>query len=253
MDTIEKTVLYGANTTDLARELLVQHIRSFKKELNDKEELSLSTQAYLVTRRAICELLLMPEQLILEQELSNTLDMSRTPVREALVRLETEGWIQIIPRRGFMVTPITQADFSQTFEVLRALDESAVALATQVIDEDELEYLDILIQEQIEALNAGNLHEWTHLDRKFHQFIVEIANNQRLKEVRSIQSDMVYRANLYTIKTRTKPKHSILEHKAIVAAMRTGESNSARILQRAHQERVGKEMVHALENINAKI
>lgn len=232
---------------------LLKAIRSFLSDLNAKEELPLSQQAYLATRHAICELLLLPEQTVLERELSDLLEMSRTPVREALIRLETEGWIQIIPRRGFIVAAIAPDDFRQTFEVLQALDELAVTLATQHIMSHQLNQLDHLIKEQEVALEMDHLLKWTNLDREFHQLIIDAANNQHLKEVRDIQSDMIYRASLYTIKARIKPTHSILEHKAIVAAMRTQEPEAARTMLKSHQARAGKEMLKTLETITSQL
>ncbi|AVD54569.1 hypothetical protein BEH_24730 (plasmid) [Priestia filamentosa] len=108
------------NQSDLA--LIV---RSFLSDLDVNEESRLPQRAYLAIRHAIRHLQLPPGQTVLEREMAEILGMSRTPVRESLIRLETEGWVRLIPRRGFIVAPLVADDLQQIYEVVEALDGDA--------------------------------------------------------------------------------------------------------------------------------
>jgi DNA-binding GntR family transcriptional regulator len=164
--------------------------------------------------------------------MAEILGMSRTPVREALVRLDMEGWIHLIPRRGFIVSTILEDDLRQIYEVVEVLDGVAGRLATGRATSQQLNHLEFLIQEQKKALENDNLIAWTDLDDQFHSYIVDLAENPRLRGIMDSQSDQLYRARLYTIKYRPKPTRSITEHTAILAIMRASELTNLPMDQR---------------------
>ncbi|MFB4325688.1 GntR family transcriptional regulator, partial [Priestia sp. BR_2] len=168
-------------------------VRSFLSTLDTNDESRLPQRAYLAIRHAIRHLKLEPGQTVLEREMAEILGMSRTPVRESLVRLETEGWVRLIPRRGFIVAPLVADDLQQIYEVVEALDGVSGYLATPKVTDTELNHLEQLIQEQEKALELDNLLAWTELDDQFHDFIVDSAENQRLRGIVDSQSDQLYR------------------------------------------------------------
>ncbi|MDQ1607610.1 MAG: hypothetical protein QOE16_342 [Microbacteriaceae bacterium] len=180
------------------------------------------------------------------------LEMSRTPVREALVRLEMEGWVQIVPRRGFVVSPILGEDISQIYDVVEALDGVAGGLAAVRATAEQLAHLEILIQRQEAALERDDLIEWTDLDDQFHSWIVDLSKNPRLRVIVDSQADQIYRARLYTISHRPKPTRSILEHKAILAALRASAVEGAHAIMRSHRQRSRVEILNALTEMSEK-
>ncbi|WP_335444944.1 GntR family transcriptional regulator [Neobacillus drentensis] len=143
-------------------------------------------RAYLATRNAIRQLELPPGQTVLEREMVDILGMSRTPVREALVRFEMEGWVRLIPRRGFVVAPIVADDLQHIYEVVEALDGIAGSLAAKRATREELDKLDYLIEEQEKALASEDLLAWTDLDEQFHQLIVVLRKNSSDSMVESL-------------------------------------------------------------------
>ena len=213
----------------------------------DDDNLPLSQKAYYVMKDLIITIKLKPGQMILEREMVAALDMSRTPIREALVRLELDGWIRIIPRRGFLVSAIKAEEFEPIFEVVEALDELAISLATSKATAQDFERLDSIIRNQAEALKENNLLAWVNLDLLFHDKIIDMANNQRLKRIREAEYEHLYRLDLYTIKNRTIPLESLLEHQAIVANMKIRKAEAARIVLRSHRTRVIGEIKDAIE------
>ncbi|MFE0566557.1 GntR family transcriptional regulator [Priestia megaterium] len=229
---------------------LFSTVRSFLSTLDTNDESRLPQRAYLAIRHAIRHLKLEPGQTVLEREMAEILGMSRTPVRESLVRLETEGWVRLIPRRGFIVAPLVADDLQQIYEVVEALDGVAGYLATPKVTATELNHLEQLILEQEKALELGDLLAWTELDDQFHNFIVDLAENQRLRGIVDSQSDQLYRARLYTIGLRPKPTHSVIEHKAILAAMRANEPGAVRTLLQSHRHRARNEILEAIRSIS---
>jgi DNA-binding GntR family transcriptional regulator len=211
----------------------------------------LAQQAYSALRSAITYLRLPPGQAFLEREIVAALGISRTPVREALVRLEVEGWIQLIPRRGFSISPIGQDALRQIYEVVENLDGLAGRLAAGRATEEQLDQLELLIKKQSDALEADDLQSWAEFDDEFHSKIVEFAQNPRLRAIMEGQSDWIYRARLYTVSMRPKPTRSIDEHTAIVAAMRASSVDATQIMMEAHRHRAREEILEALRMIEA--
>ncbi|MEH7748113.1 GntR family transcriptional regulator [Neobacillus drentensis] len=249
MNTPDELALGDVNLKELDHSALSQNIHSFLYRLDNNGESRLPQRAYLATRHAIRQLQLPPGQTILEREMADILGMSRTPVREALVRLEMEGWVKLIPRRGFVVAPIVADDLQHIYEVVEALDGIAGSLAAKRATSEELDKLDHLIEEQEKALEEENLIAWTDLDEQFHQLIVDIARNPRLRGVMDSQSDQLYRARLFTIKLRPKPTRSIMDHKAIVSVMRAAEPDAARSMLQSHRFRARSEILQIIRSM----
>ncbi|MGM7719486.1 GntR family transcriptional regulator [Metabacillus sp. Hm71] len=225
-------------------------VRSFLSTLDVNGETRLPQRAYLAIRHSIRNLQLPPGQTVLEREIAEILGMSRTPVRESLVRLETEGWVRLIPRRGFIVAPLVADDLQQIYEVVEALDGVAGKLATGRATDEELNQLERMIEEQEKALEQSDLLAWTDLDDQFHNYIVDLAQNPRLRGVVDSQSDQLHRARLYTIEHRPKPTRSVIEHKAILAVMRAGDPEAVRTMLQSHRYRARNEILEALRSMH---
>lgn len=235
---------FSLHPTSMEKEVLF-----FINNLEGFDEYRLPQRAYHIVRLAIRDLILPPGKTILEREMAEALQMSRTPVREALVRLETEGMVRLIPRRGFIVEPIEREDLKQIYEIVERLDGLAVSLATVKVGKEEIDQLESLIEQQEEALEQNNLKKWAVLDDEFHNLIIDYAKNKRLRTVIDSHSDQLYRARLFTINHRPLPFHSIVEHKAIISCMKAKDSNAASVLMQSHRNRARNEILTAVEKI----
>lgn len=229
---------------------LEEELQLFIQNLKGMEQYRLPQRAYHTIRLAIRDLILPPGTALLEREISETLQMSRTPVREALVRLEIEGVVRLVPRRGFIVEPIEQEDLKEVYEIITTLDSLAIEIATANAIEEELDYLETIIDDQQAALAQEDLKKWSYLDDLFHATIIKYAHNKRLKTVIDSFADQSYRARLFTIKNRPLPLRSITEHKAIVFCMRAKDGKAASMLIQSHRRRAQKEILEVLGEIN---
>jgi DNA-binding GntR family transcriptional regulator len=211
----------------------------------------LPQRVYIVLRQAIRDLRLAPGQRVLEREVVEALGTSRTPVREALVRLETEDLVRLIPRHGFAVAPLAAEDMQQIYEVVEGLESMAVDLAAQHAGPDEIVRLDASIARQEQALQADDLHAWIAADEEFHRGILAPSGNPRLERLVETYEDQLHRARLYTIGRRAKPSLSTAEHRAVVEAIRARHGRAARELHHSHRQRARAEIVGILRALDA--
>lgn len=229
---------------------VISSFRKFIDSLDDgHQEHRLPQRAYQIIRLGIRDLILPPGSMILEREVGEALQMSRTPVREALVRLETEGLLRLVPRKGFVVEPIEKEDLREIYEVAENLEGLAVELATEIMTEEEIGCLEDINVQLEKALQNNQLNLWAHLDHEFHSSVIQFSKNKRLETLIDVYSDQLYRARLYTIHNRPILIKSIDEHKAMIACMKAKEGLAGRTIMQSHRKRAKKEIIRALDNI----
>ena len=199
---------------------------------------SLVGGAYDALKEAIRNNVFAPGYQGSEQEIASQLGMSRTPVHEAIIRLQEEGLVRVLPRRGVVVCAISPDDMREIYEVVIALETaSAELLAEKPADErspiaDELQAVNAAMQA---ALAADNLPEWAKADARFHQLLVERTGNGRLARMFHTVMDQSHRARMLTLRLRPKPTASVREHRAIFDAIRKGDPQAARERAKRHR------------------
>lgn len=183
-----------------------------------------------------------------EPEIALSLGMSRTPVREALIRLESEGLVEIIPRRGVRVLPININDMREIYEILTSLEPDVAAnIAAKNPTEVELRPLEEAAVEMESALEQGDLDTWADADDRFHHHMLELNGNRRLREFVLALNDQVHRTRIVTLRLRDKPMKSNQEHREILEHIRRGDADAARKAFRAHRKRAAQELISCLE------
>ena len=175
------------------------------------------------------------------------LAMSRTPVREALIRLAEEGMVEVRPRHGMRVLPVSADDMREIYEILTSLESTAAGrVASRGISEVERAALQDAIDEMDEALGADDRRRWAAADERFHLLLVELCGNERLRSLVGTFWDQAHRARLITLGLRPKPTASNRDHAAVVDAIFRGDAEAARRLHRQHRVRSGELLVDLL-------
>lgn len=183
----------------------------------------------------------------LEQELAEMLGMSRTPVREALIRLAEEGMVEVRPRHGMRVLPVSAKDMREIYEILTSLESAAAErVAARGVTAEELAMLQASVDEMEEALEVEDRRRWAAADERFHLLLVELCGNERLRALVGTFFDQAHRARLITLGLRPKPTASNRDHAAVVAAIAEGDAEAARRLHRQHRVRSGELLVDLL-------
>ncbi|WP_220443682.1 GntR family transcriptional regulator [Paracoccus luteus] len=195
-------------------------------------------RAYHHLRHRILTGSLAPGTTLLETELAALLGVSRTPVREATIRLAEEGLVEIRPRHGVRVRGLTLADVRDILDVFSALEVRAVELvARRGLAADEGRVLTALLARMERATAAGDIAAWSDLDDDFHSAIVGLCGNPRLLGTLGEYWGQQFRARALIVPLRPAPVQSDTEHRAIVAALIAGDAGRARMLHAAHRDR----------------
>jgi DNA-binding GntR family transcriptional regulator len=190
-----------------------------------------------------------PGAYVLEAEVVQSLGMSRTPVREALIRLEKEGLIRIRPRHGIQVLPISLNDMQEIYEVLTAVEaKAAELLAAQHPTAEDLRPLEAAVEAMEAALGAADRPSWADADVRFHRALVDLCGNRRLAEIARTHWDQTQRARLITIHLLPEPRDSTVEHRALLEAIASGDAPAARELHRRNRERGQSVMMETLRH-----
>jgi DNA-binding GntR family transcriptional regulator len=209
---------------------------------------SLVEAAYREIRARILDNAWPPGHTALEQALALELGMSRTPVREALIRLQNEGLVEVVPRHGMRVLPVSAADMKEIYDILTSLEAKAAELvAERKPSAGELAPLEKASRDMDKALKKDDLDAWAEADERYHRHLVEMCGNRKLAAVVYNYWDRAHRARMFTLRLRPKPADSTREHLAVVAAIRRGDAVAARELHRAHRERGSRELTEILQ------
>ena len=186
-----------------------------------------------------------------EPEIALRLAMSRTPVREALIKLEAEGLVELVPRRGVRVLPLQADDMREIYEILTALEpDAAASLALRKPSIEELEPLDSATSEMEAALRLEDLDRWARADDLFHRRLLELHGNRRLMDIVTGLYDQAHRARMLTLRLRELPVRSTEEHRQIVTNIHKGKSDTVRTVFVEHRKRAARELLKILENYN---
>jgi DNA-binding GntR family transcriptional regulator len=189
---------------------------------------SLSVTAYETIKHRILQNAYPGGFQVLEEQLCEELGMSRTPLREALVRLELEGLVEIIPRRGMRVLPLGAADIADIFQVLSSLELLAVRLLAEREDNKEsVERLQAEVNAMKKALAADDLDAWAGADERFHRALVDGSRNPRLAAAARALLDQSQRFRIFTLRMRDRPTKSTRSHEALVVALRRHDVDKA--------------------------
>jgi DNA-binding GntR family transcriptional regulator len=215
------------------------------------ERRSMVVQAYRELKRRIVANDLPPGAQFLEEELALMLGMSRTPVREAAVRLEQEGFVEIVPRRGLRVAPMSKRAVREINEVLECLEiQAAARLAARKLSDAEMKQLEAAVADMDVALAQEDINAWARADYEFHSLLIELCGNQHLTEVAQNYLDKAHRFRLLTLPLRPRPVYSNVNHAAVVEAIRRNDPQTAQDIHRAHKRRWASELTDLLERLD---
>jgi len=205
-------------------------------------------QAYRAIRQRILDNVYPAGYRALEREFAQEFALSRTPVREALLRLQAEGLLELIPRHGARVLPVSAGDMREIYEVLTALESAAAEIVTRrKPSAAELRPLSSASRDMTNALKADDLEAWAQADEHFHRQLIELSGNTVLMQTVQQLWDRAHRARMVTLRLRPRPVRSTQEHNAIVEAIRAGNPEATVRLYRSHRQRASVELLAILE------
>ena len=179
----------------------------------------------------------------LESELAEKLGMSRTPIREAALTLESQGLLELIPRKGVRVLPVSLDDMAEIYDVLTELESLSARNAAELgYDDADLKTLADAIDEMEVAVAGNDLERWAEADDSFHRELVRLGRNSRVNAIFEVMNDQVRRARTVTLYVRPVPHQSNTDHRDVMQAIKSGDARRASDIHRNHRQNA-KQMI----------
>ncbi|MBW1708037.1 MAG: GntR family transcriptional regulator [Deltaproteobacteria bacterium] len=206
------------------------------------QRINLRDQVYDILKRRIIFREIESGKKINEEELAKSLGVSRTPIRETLVRLEHEGIVEIIPRRGAFVISQSIEKVIDLLQVREVLEGLVARLATENIDRGLLDRLRHCLEEVSSTEDpAIRLLKYTPADVEFHTLLLEACDNELLKNMMESVNAHLQMVRLRTVALPGRPEQTVREHYEIVAAIERQDADLAEELMRKHVASVRKD------------
>lgn len=193
-----------------------------------------SRQVYRALRDAIISAELAPGQRISENELAERLAVSRTPIREALIRLREERFVRIVPQLGTFVMPISVAAVADAQFIRESLECAAVRLAAMRAGADDIAALGGLVRRQAEVTEHGDHERFAVLDDEFHAAICEIAGHSVAWEVAQRVKGHLNRVRRLSLPQPRYLEEMVGEHRLVLDALSAGDPDGAETSLRHH-------------------
>ena len=213
------------------------------------EYLPLRDVVFNTLRQAILKGELEPGERLMEIQLAERLGVSRTPIREAIRKLELEGLVLMIPRKGAEVAKISARSLRDVLEVRRALEELAIELACQRMSEEEVGNLQKAQEDFKKAIAEGDAMKIAETDEHYHDVIYEGTQNAKLIQMLNNLREQMYRYRLEYIKDEDKRKILVLEHEKILKTVRERKVAEAKEAVREH---IDNQEITVARNITEK-
>jgi len=175
-----------------------------------------------------------PGERLMENQLADRMGVSRTPIREAIRKLELEGLVVMIPRKGAEVANITEKDIKDVLEVRATLEGLAIRLACENMQPEDVERLTRVNQEFIQAVTNKETDKVLEWDVAFHDIIFEASGNDKLIQILNNLREQIYRYRMEYIYHIADHSQLVAEHLRIVDALKNKEPELATTLAVAH-------------------
>lgn len=218
-----------------------------KVNLNDYKPLR--DVVFDTLREAIITGELKPGERLMEVKLAEKMGVSRTPVREAIRKLELEGLVDMLPRKGAHVAELSVNDIINVLEVRASLDGLATSLAAQRITEEEINELKHIQAQLISYVEKDNLQGTIKKDVEFHDFIYRTSRNERLIQIASNLREMIHRFRVIYLKDLNSHKDVIKEHAEIYEAILKKDQQLAQEYAQRHIKNQEEMIVNAMKNM----
>ena len=194
----------------------------------------LREQVYRQLKDAIVNVVLEPNTRLIEEKLAADMGTSRTPVREAIQKLEKEGLIHRLPKGGFAVNVMSDEDTEEVFGIRSVLEGYAAYLATLRATEDDLRAMEEIVGKQEDCLKRAETDEILRLNTEFHDSLYRCANSKKLIPIINDLRDFIYRFRVLLLRHEGNAATSIQDHKDMIVLMRARNARQVERLVRKH-------------------
>jgi len=206
------------------------------KSLKD-DSASVTHRIYEKIRMAILKGEIPAGERLVELDLAAKMNSSRTPVREALQKIASEGLIYSIPRAGYIVGEISETDLEEIFEARTAIEQAAAKQALKYITPEELERIEENIRRSEESIRGGQKDQMIDFDTEFHDILCGAGRNKRLIQFSQTLRDHLLKYRMIALRIPRMARGATAEHKQIFKALKSKDSKKLEETIHYHLER----------------
>lgn len=212
-----------------------------------------AASAYSTIKERILDNTYGPNVTVTVQDLVDEFGMSRTPIRDALIRLEQERFVEIKPRHGFRVLPVRPDEMLEIYQLVAGLECIAIELIMERgLKAEALVQLRASGEGMRRALAADDLDVWSDADAIFHRLLMEFCDNRAVRKVVFEHTEQIWRARALTLRVRPKPIHSTQSHCETIEAMAAGDVRTAIRVHWEQRRRSSHELTDILARMNIR-
>jgi len=208
----------------------------------------LSERAYHAIKAAILTLKVRPGEILTTGNLALQLNISRTPVREALLRLQQDGLVKLLPQKGAEVVGICAEDITEILELRIVLESYAIKVATQRLTDEELQNLDRVLQEAMDAYQRGERGVASDTARQLHNMMINKVNNRRMRILLDSLEDHYMRIRFFSSLIPGRLEKSFAQHQAILAALKSRDTHRAEQAMINHLTSVKEDILASIDH-----
>jgi DNA-binding GntR family transcriptional regulator len=222
-------------------------LKKFHRATPSKNGIPVREKAYEHLKSAILSARIHPGERLTEEHLADEMGVSRTPVREALHRLELEGLIKPLETRGFVVSRDSREEVEELFELRAVLEGHALRIISGRISEKEINQLEGMIEKAEEALRKGKIDEVFRSNTKFHDMLhAMVAERRRLHRLIVNMRKYVLRYRKGTLQYPDGGRRAVDGHRKIVVALKLKDPDLCERVMREHIGQAKKDALDAL-------
>jgi DNA-binding GntR family transcriptional regulator len=210
-----------------------------------KDHVTLTHKTVQIIERAILNGSMKNGQRIVETELAKRLGISKAPVREALKKLEGDGIVELLPRKGYIVKPITLKSVNDFFEIMFLLEPEAAKLALRERTDSVCKEFDDLVMKMKEALRSEDYDSYTALNDQFHSLFYKLTENEWIAKINQMLRKQARILRSLSLYTRDRVSSSIEEHISIAGAYEKGNAKLLSRMVRFHLDMFKKNILEA--------
>ena len=206
----------------------------------------LNQKVYRVLKTEIVKGFLEPGTKLLENKIAEEMQVSRTPVREAMQKLVAEGFVKTTPNQTMVVTEVSPEDVKEVLQIRGVLEGLAARIAAKKINRQEIVELENIISQMSLHVTKKDLSSYCQVDDEFHNLILNICGNKWIIQIRDNLGSFIYRFRIKSLSVPGRLKCSLEEHRKIMESLREHDSAEADRLSQIHMENT---VINILKNV----
>lgn len=220
---------------------------------SEKEIIKYSTikeQVYMIIKDNIIKGTLKPGEWLSENKIAQSLNVSRSPVREALKELSGEGLLENVPNKGVFVKVLGVKDVYDIFEFREIVESYAIKKAIDLITDEDITVLNQIGSELLSSYKSKDINEYCKSDTKLHDYIFIMSDNKIIYEIVNNVFPLVQPFRILSLNNKTRLEESLEEHLSIIKAIKEKDLTMALKLNKMHLELAKDGIIKHLESIN---